>query len=263
MNISNVAALRERFSRYGFSRAPTYDPQWLFDNAMAGPPAICLAEWLTGRMKLEPGMRVLDLGCGRAVSSVFLAREFGVTVWAAGLWIKPTENHALIEAAGLSAKVFPVHAEAHALPFAHEYFDAVVCLDAYHYFGTDDLYLGTISKFLRRGGQFGIVVPGIAAEPQVTSGQYPPPHLAPWWNWEFVPFHARDWWRRHWEKTGLVTIEIADSLPDGWKLWLDRNEMLAQHGPATLHSLVLPEIDLLRVDDGRTFDLVRVVARKR
>jgi cyclopropane fatty-acyl-phospholipid synthase-like methyltransferase len=88
MNISNVAALRERFSRCGFSRASTYDPQWLLDNAMAGPPVICLAEWLTGRMKLEPGMRVLDLGCGRAVSSVFLAREFGVTVWAADLWIK-------------------------------------------------------------------------------------------------------------------------------------------------------------------------------
>ena len=257
MNISDVAALRERFSRCGFSRASAYDPQWLLDNAMAGPPVICLAEWLTDRMKLEPGMRVLDLGCGRAVSSVFLAREFGVTVWAADLWIKPSENHALIEAAGMSANVFPVYAEAHALPFAGAYFDAIICIDAYHYFGTDDLYLGTISRILRKGGQLGIVVPGFVEEPQG-----PPPHLAPWWNWEFVPLHARDWWRRHWEKTGLVTIETADSLADGWRLWLDWNEMLAQHGPARLHPLVLPEIEQLRVDDGRMFDLVRVVARK-
>ena len=27
-------------------------------------------------------MRVLDLGCGRAMSSIFLRREFGVQVWA-------------------------------------------------------------------------------------------------------------------------------------------------------------------------------------
>jgi hypothetical protein len=29
-------------------------------------------------------MRILDLGCGRAMSSLFLHREFGVEVWA---WI--------------------------------------------------------------------------------------------------------------------------------------------------------------------------------
>jgi hypothetical protein len=29
---------------------------------------------------------VLDLGCGRASSSIFLRREFGVQVWAADLW---------------------------------------------------------------------------------------------------------------------------------------------------------------------------------
>ena len=35
----------------------------------------------------------LDLGCGKGLSSIFLAREFGVEVWAADLWIKPTENY--------------------------------------------------------------------------------------------------------------------------------------------------------------------------
>jgi cyclopropane fatty-acyl-phospholipid synthase-like methyltransferase len=36
-------------------------------------------------MNLQPGMRVLDLGCGRALSSIFLHREFGLQVWAADL----------------------------------------------------------------------------------------------------------------------------------------------------------------------------------
>jgi hypothetical protein len=43
-------------------------------------------------------------------------------------------------------------------------------------------------------------------------------------SWENWAFHSPDWWRRHWEKTGLVEVEVADLLPDGWKLWLDWDE---------------------------------------
>ena len=84
---------------------------------------------------------MLDLGCGRALTSIFLAREYGVRVTAADLWIKPTENWERIQAAGCADMVTPVFAEAHDLPFADGYFDAIVSIDAYHYFGTDDLYL--------------------------------------------------------------------------------------------------------------------------
>ncbi len=111
-------------------------------------------------MDLKPGMRILDLGCGKAVSSIFFAREFGVHVTAADLWIKPHENQRRIDAAGLADRVTPILAEAHALPFAERAFDAIVSLDAYQYFGTDDLYLGYIAKFLKPGGHLGIVVPG-------------------------------------------------------------------------------------------------------
>jgi cyclopropane fatty-acyl-phospholipid synthase-like methyltransferase len=38
-------------------------------------------------------MRVLDLGCGRAMSSIFLRRQFGVQVWATDLWFSASENH--------------------------------------------------------------------------------------------------------------------------------------------------------------------------
>ena len=49
-------------------------------------------EALFHRVGLRPGMRVLDLGCGRAASSVFLQREFGVQVWATDLWFDASEN---------------------------------------------------------------------------------------------------------------------------------------------------------------------------
>src|SRR5689334_1466223 len=116
-----------------FPRAAKYEPTWMLENLM-GPNAVWLTEALTERMELRPGMRVLDLGCGRAISSIFLAREFGVQVWATDLWIAASDNWQRIRAAGVEQRVFPIHAEAHSLPYADDFFDALFSVDAYHYF---------------------------------------------------------------------------------------------------------------------------------
>ena len=67
------------------------------------------------------------------MSSIFLAKEFDLQVWATDLWISATDNYQRICEAGLEDRVFPIHADAHALPFADEFFDAIVSLDSYHY----------------------------------------------------------------------------------------------------------------------------------
>ena len=127
-----------------FPRSSRYDPEWVFENQM-GPNALWLTEWLAGAMALEPGMRVLDMGAGRAISSVFLAAEYGVEVWANDLWIGATDNWGRIRAAGMEGKVHPIHAEAHDLPYAEGFFDAILSMDSYQYYGTDDLYLRPFS----------------------------------------------------------------------------------------------------------------------
>src|ERR1043166_2273205 len=132
-------------------RASPYEPEWTYRNSM-GPNVLWLTDALTHALPLEPGMRVLDLGCGTAISSIFLAREHGVQVFAADLWIEPTLNRARIEEAGVGDHVFPIEAEAHALPFAHGYFDALVSVDSYHYYGTDIRYLSYAAQFVRPGG---------------------------------------------------------------------------------------------------------------
>src|ERR1051325_9678244 len=111
-------------------------------------------------MDLRPGMRVLDLGCGRAMSSIFLRREFGVQVWATDLWFNASENLQRVRDAGVEDGVFPLHADARSLPFAGEFFDAIVCVDAFPYFGTDDLYLNCLGHFVKAGGQIGIAGSG-------------------------------------------------------------------------------------------------------
>jgi SAM-dependent methyltransferase len=223
-----------------------------------GPHVLWLAEWLSQRLELKPGMRVLDLGCGRAASSIFLAKEFGVTVWAADLWIRPKENSDRIEHAGLSESVFPIAVEAHDIPFAEESFDAIVSFDAYHYFGTDDLYVGYVSRFLKGGGLLGVVVPGLVEELAVL----PPPHLTHYWVWDFCSFHSPGWWRHHWGKTGLIDVEVADLLPDGWKLWLEWNELCSQLCQPKIAHPARAEAEMLRVDNGRTFGFTRLIGRR-
>jgi hypothetical protein len=43
---------------------------------------------------------------------------------------------------------FPVRVDAHGLPFAREFFDAVVAIDSYLYFGTDERYLPYLAQFM-------------------------------------------------------------------------------------------------------------------
>jgi cyclopropane fatty-acyl-phospholipid synthase-like methyltransferase len=99
--------------------------------------SLWLAEWLAAALDLRPGMRVLDLGCGLAASSVFLRREFAVQVWAADLWYSVDDNFQRVRDAGVDDGVFPVHVDARALPFAAEFFDAVLCIDSFPYFATE------------------------------------------------------------------------------------------------------------------------------
>ena len=233
-----------------FPRSAAYDEAWVNANRM-GPNVLWLAESVAERMALEPGMRVMDLGCGKGLSSVFLAREFGVEVWATDLWIKPTENWERIREAGLEGQVHPIYAEAHQLPYAEDFFDAIVSLDAYHYFGTADLYLEDLARFLRPGGEIGIVCPGFRRE---LGPDDVPDYLAWYYGEGAYSFHTPAWWRDHWRKTGLVEVTCADEPPEADAIW---NEFIPHTEP--------DEQAAIRDDAARErlLTFARVVARKR
>jgi SAM-dependent methyltransferase len=252
--IHSTAEVAARLTRDDFPRSARYDPLWMLENLM-GPNPLWLAESLSQIIEFEPDTRVMDLGCGKALTSIFLAQEFHLQVWATDLWVSASENWQRIRTAKREQMVFPIHAEAHSVPFAHGFFDAIVSFDAYHYFGTDDLYLGYIAQFVRPGGAIGIVVPGVVQE--VTGGL--PAHLATYWQGDWYSFHSPLWWRQHWEKTGLVEVQVADLLPNGWEHWLRWLEVCQEEGfPAPPE-----EIAMLRSDAGRTLGFTRVVARRK
>jgi SAM-dependent methyltransferase len=221
-----------------------------------GPNALWLTEWLCKDMALHSGMRVLDLGCGKGLSSIFMAREYKVQVWATDLWISATDNSKRIEQAGLSDQVFPIHADARHLPYAEEFFDAIVCVDAYIYFGTDDLYLDCLHRFVKPGGQIGIVVPGFMQE---LDGPLPE-HLVPFWAQQCWSWHTVEWWKRHWGRTGLVEIQLADTMPDGWNTWLRWYQACVAAGDD--RESLKTDIGVLQADEGEFMGFIRMIAER-
>jgi cyclopropane fatty-acyl-phospholipid synthase-like methyltransferase len=154
----------------------------------------------------------------------------------------------------------PVFAQAHDLKFAHGYFDAIVSVDAYHYFGTDELYLAYLSRFLAPGGRIGIAVPGLVAE--FADGQVPE-HLRPYWQPDHWTFHSPRWWHQLWSRSGAVEVDHADLLDDGWRDWALWCEVCAEASTSDFVLGIVPgEGEMVRADAGRNLGFTRVVARR-
>jgi SAM-dependent methyltransferase len=253
---------RERFE--GAMRHPAYplssayDPSWVFHNLM-GPNCLWLSEDLARGMRLAPGRRVLDLGCGAALTSIFLAREYEAEVWAADLWIDPASNEQRISEAGVADRVFPLRAEARSLPFAPGFFDAVVSVDAFHYFGTDMRYLSYLARFVKPGGAIAVSMPANEADPD--DGQPPlDPALAEALGADWFTFRSPGWWRRHWSRTRGVEVEQAAMVPDGrtlWRQWLDASE--ANDGVPASQGM---DGRMLDCEAGMTLGFCRLIGRR-
>lgn len=252
-----------------YPKTAKYEPKWIEENWM-GPNPLWLLEELCENLDLRPDMRVLDMGCGKGLTSVFLAKEYGVTVFANDLWISATDNLRRFEKAGVADKVFPIHAEAHALPYADGFFDAAISVDSYHYYGADESYFPrTFSKLVKQGGQFGIVVPGLTKE--FDKGY--PDTMERFWNsydGELFAFHSGAWWRNLWEKTRIAEITACYDITDTkelwmpWAVWSDENmpQLLKECGVDEVVPDDESDVEFLNADTNNDLTLIAMTARK-
>jgi ubiquinone/menaquinone biosynthesis C-methylase UbiE len=209
----------DHLTKDAFPKSAKYDAMWLVDLDM-GPHPLWLLEDLAADLELRPGMRVLDLGSGLGATSVFLAKEYGVHVVAADLWVDPSEAGAVFDKEGVADRVLPVRVDAHQLPFGRGTFDAVVSIDAWEYFGTGDHYPPYVARFLRPGGQLGVATPALTTEVREL-GEIPD-HLDRVVGAETAAWHTAEWLRSQWEFSRAFTSVTARSQPEGcanWLLW--------------------------------------------
>ena len=134
---------------------------------LMGPNSLRILEELLTRhpLALSADTSVLDLGCGKGLTSLAVAKETGAKVYATDLWIAAEDNAKRFREWGVDHQIVPIHGDANNLNFNKGQFSALVSIDAYHYFATKKgFFEEKILPFLSDKAIALIGVPGIKDE---------------------------------------------------------------------------------------------------
>ena len=200
---------------------------------LMGPNSLkLLHELLLNAPDAIPGGYVLDLGCGTGVTSLFLARETKAEkVFATDLWVDATSNWQRAQSWAQPHKLIPIHADAHTLPFAHSFFQSIVSVDAYHYFGGEKgIFASKILPLIAPGGSILLAMPGIRDE-----AMHSAPLLQEWAGDESTLFHSPAWWTDHLAAEAEdITIRTYESahFQEVWEDWFATGHEYAMNDKA-------------------------------
>lgn len=219
-----------------------------------GPNPVKLEEELLLNHRIPDGAVVCDLGSGQGLTSVFLAKEYGFTVYAADLWSDPEENRKFFDAMGLDREqIVPVKADATALPFEKEFFDAVVSTDSYNYFGRDGRYLDEkLLPFVKSGGYIYIAVPGMKKD---CHDALPPELLLSWTPEQLDYLHDVDYWREIVGKcqgAEVLSVQEMESNEEVWADWLKQENEYA-----------VSDRKSMEAGGGKYLNFIAIVLRKK
>lgn len=219
--------------------------------AMMGPNALRVSEELASYLEIHSDMKILDLGCGYGLSTLLLTQKFSAKVFAADLWISPTENYERFKSIGIDDKAVPISVDAtKGLPFANGYFDLLFTVDAYHYFGDTAEMLPSLIPFVKKGGYIAVAIPGLKYE----FGKNIPDEMQPFWNSEVErTLHSLDWWKDLWsQEKGIEIIDCREMAccKQAWSEWL-----------TGYHPVVANDIKMMEAEGGKYFNLVQLIAK--
>ena len=219
------------------------------DKNMMGPNALIIVDELLEDLSITSGMRVLDLGCGNGLTSIYLAKEFDVQVFAVDLWVSATDNYKRFLQMGVDDLVIPIHADAHELPFAHEYFDALISIDAYHYFGNNDEYFDKyLRPLLKKDALVSLAFPGMKYE---VHNNIPDEMKKYWGDEELGMWHSLDWWKEKLEgKLKNFEAKEMKCFDKAWDDWL-----------STENPYAIEDREMMAADNGRYMNIISITGK--
>lgn len=236
-----------------YPRSQAYQtPEYL--AKIMGPNPVKLEEELLMHHRIPAGATVCDLGSGQGLTSVFLAKEYGFTVYAADLWSDPEDNRRFFREAGLSDRqIIPVKADASSLPFPPGFFDAIVSTDSYNYFGRDPQFLDTkLLPFVRSGGYLYLAIPGMKHD---CHDNLPPELLLSWTPEQLDYLHDVPYWRNIVSQCrGAEVIEVSEmqSNEEVWNDWLRQENEYA-----------IGDRKSMQAGGGRYLNFIQIILRKK
>lgn len=202
----------------GYSRDQCYEDFF-------GGGGLYLAVEMLRTLRLKPNDIVLDLGCGKGATSIFLAKHYGVHVIALDLWTSAEFLNEKFATLGYSDRIFAIQMDAtKPLPFPKDYFDAIFCMNSFNFYGGSVEYLKHILKHLKPSGQLCIGSEVLSEEftkeqlanpPQVYAFQLPAPneHVDVFED-DFKKQHTPGWWQELFQSSGLLNVEHCHELED-------------------------------------------------
>lgn len=236
-----------------YIRSEKYNTPELMKMIM-GPNPIKLEEELLQEHKIPENAVVCDLGSGQGLTSVFLAKEYGFTVYAADLWSDPAENRKFFDSMGVSPdKLIPVKADATDLPFEKDFFDAIVSTDSYNYFGRDESFLDKkLLPFVKSSGYIYIAIPGMKKD---CHDKLPPELLLSWTPKQLEYMHDIKYWTDMVSKCAgaeVISVNEMESNDEVWADWLKQDN---EHAVGDRKSM--------EAGGGKYLNFISIVLRKK
>jgi len=211
-----------RLDRGDYPEVASYSWEEIYSHGEnMAPGGLYLAARMTRSMNLKEGDIVLDIGCGRGDSSIFLAKHFGVTVVCFDLWVSSTFISRKVRRQEYRRAVFPLDLDAtQDLPFPDDYFDSLFCMQALHSFDANPDLLRRLIRHLKPGGRF--VAGGTCFNEEPPNGELPEIYRhTDDWDAQYEKYHSPPWWKAAFEATRLVDVVECCELPEGLIMWED------------------------------------------
>jgi SAM-dependent methyltransferase len=190
-----------------------------------GGGGLYLAVEMLRTLRLKPDEIVLDLGCGKGATSIFLAKHYGVRVVALDLWTAAEFLNEKFKAQGYADRISAIQMDAtQPLPFPEDYFDAIFCMNSFNFYGGSLTFLNHLLKHLKPKGQLCIGSEALSKEfteeqlinpPPVYAFRLPPPNeQIDVFEDEFKKQHTPGWWQHLFQSSGLLNVECCHELMD-------------------------------------------------
>lgn len=236
-----------------YIKSEKYNTPALLEKIM-GPNPIKLEEELLLDNLIPKNAVVCDLGSGQGLTSVFLTKEYGFTVYAADLWSDPDENRKFFDSMGIDKdKLIPVKADATDLPFEKEFFDAVVSTDSYNYFGRDENFLDDkLLPFVKSGGYIYIAIPGMKKD---CHDALPPELLLSWTPEQLDYMHDVEYWSDMVSKckgADVISVNEMESNDEVWADWIAQENEYA-----------IGDRKAMEAGGGKYLNFIKIILKKK